>query len=260
MVNELNHHNPEYVTWKYDELSFALLGGIRIEGLHSMRVTLKIDFKTFPSIRHSLDLYNEGQTEKFVKNIAERFTHSTTYIHKAIGSLINVVEDYRLQQIDSNKLKSISNKPSLTKEQITAAENYLKQSNLLQNTNDDIGRSGVIGEEVNHINLNEGIIYIPSTARSNSRTLKLSTPQILTLHTYIHGGTRDKLKPTADELLPGNTHNIVNLLTEELKGINPQIKNALHIRASVILHWLRQHNKRQVQYMAGHKYIGSTEK
>lgn len=113
--------------------------------------------------------------------------------------------------------------------------------------------------EVNHINLNEGTIYIPSTARSNSRTLKLHTQQILTLHSYIHGGTRDKLKPKADELIPGNLHNTVNLLTEELKGINPQIKNALHIRASVILHWLRQHNKRQVQYMAGHRYINSTE-
>ena len=119
--------------------------------------------------------------------------------------------------------------------------------------------------EVNHINLSEGIIYIPSTARSNSRELKLSTGQILTLHTYIHGGTRDKLKPaaeesaTADRLLPGNLHNTISLLSEELKGINPQIKNALHIRASVILHWLRQHNKRQVQYMAGHKYITSTE-
>ena len=113
--------------------------------------------------------------------------------------------------------------------------------------------------EVTHINLNSGIIYIPSTARSNSRELKLHTQQILTLHSYIHGGTRDKLKPKADELLPGNLHNTVSLLTEELKGINPTIKNALHIRASVILHWLRQYNKRQVQYMAGHKYIHSTE-
>jgi site-specific recombinase XerD len=113
--------------------------------------------------------------------------------------------------------------------------------------------------EVNHINLNEGIIYIPSTARGNSRELKLSTQQILTLHTYIHGGTRDNLKPKAEELLPGNLNNTISALSKELQGINPVIKNALHIRASVILHWLRQHNKRQVQYMAGHKYIGSTE-
>ena len=114
--------------------------------------------------------------------------------------------------------------------------------------------------EVNHINLNDGIIYIPSTARSNSRELKLSTQQILTLHSYIHGGIREKLKPKGDELLPGNLHNTICLLTEELKGINPQIKNALYIRSSVILHWLRQYNKRQVQYMAGHKYIDSIEK
>ncbi len=92
-MEPLNHHNPELVTWKYEEILFALLGGIRIEGLHSMRVTLKVDFKTFPSIRHGLDLYNETQTEKLIKNIAERFTLSTTYIHKAIDNLINTVED-----------------------------------------------------------------------------------------------------------------------------------------------------------------------
>ncbi len=111
----------------------------------------------------------------------------------------------------------------------------------------------------NHVNVNEGTIYIPSTTRSNSRELKLATQQIIQLHTYIHGGIREKLKPKGEELLPGDLHNIINRLSEELKGINPQIKNALHIRASVILHWLRQHNKRQVQYMAGHRYIHSTE-
>jgi site-specific recombinase XerD len=113
--------------------------------------------------------------------------------------------------------------------------------------------------EINHVNLNDGIIYVPSTTRSNSRELKLSSQQIITLHTCIHGGVRDKFKPQAEELFIGNLHNIVQLLIEELKGINLQIKNAQHIRASVILYWLRQHNKRQVQYMAGHKYIHSTE-
>jgi site-specific recombinase XerD len=113
--------------------------------------------------------------------------------------------------------------------------------------------------ETSHVNVNEGTIYIPSTTRSNSRELKLATQQIIQLHTYIHGGTREKLKPKGEELLPGNLHNTITTLSEELKGINPQIKNALHIRASVILHWLRQHGKRQVQYMAGHRYIHSTE-
>ena len=114
--------------------------------------------------------------------------------------------------------------------------------------------------KVSHLNLPEGIIYIPSTARSNSRELKLATPQVLTLYQYLHDGTREKLQPKGEELLPGNLYNTVSLLIAELKGIYPQIKNAFHIRASVILCWLRQHNKRQVQYMCGHKQIGTTER
>jgi predicted transcriptional regulator len=169
MANELlNHHNPEYVTWKYEEINFALLGGIRIEGLHSMRVTLKVDFKTFPSIRHGLDLYNETQTEKLIKNIAERFTLSTTYIHKAVGNLINTVEEYRLQQIDSDKLKSVNNKPILSKEETTAAETFLKEPKLLQRTNDSIGMSGVIGEELNRL-----IMYLVFTSRKTNRPLHI---------------------------------------------------------------------------------------
>ncbi len=168
MAEALNHHNPEYVTWKHEEMLFALLGGIRIEGLHSMRVTLKVDFKSFPSIRHSLDLYNETQTEKLIKKTAERFTLSTTYVHKAIGELINTVEDYRLGQIDSNKLKAINNKPILNKEEIQAAETFLKSNNLLQITNDAIGKSGVIGEEGNRL-----IMYLVFTSRKTARPLHI---------------------------------------------------------------------------------------
>ncbi len=167
-MENLNHHNPEYVTWKYEELLFALLGGIRIEGLHSMRVTLKVDFKTYPSIRHSLDLYNETQTQKLIKNIAERFTLSSTYIHTAVGHLINTVEDYRLQQIDSNKLKSINQKIILTKEEEQEAIKFLQQQQLLKITNDSIGQSGVIGEEQNRL-----IMFLVFTSRKTARPLHI---------------------------------------------------------------------------------------
>ncbi|MDF1573072.1 MAG: hypothetical protein P1P82_15795 [Bacteroidales bacterium] len=35
---------------------------------------------------------------------------------------------------------------------------------------------------------------------------------------------------------------------------------AKQIRSSVITHWLKHYNLRQVQYMAGHKYVSSTER
>lgn len=166
VTDPLNLHNPEYITWKYEELSFALLGGIRIEGLHSMRVTLKVDFKSFPGIRHSLDLYNDSQTEKLVKKAAERFTLSTTYVHKAVGHLINTIEDYRLQQLDHQQLKLTTGRRPLTTEEQKEAEEFLKEKNLLDRTNELIGHSGVIGEELNRL-----IMYLVFTSRKTARPL-----------------------------------------------------------------------------------------
>lgn len=114
--------------------------------------------------------------------------------------------------------------------------------------------------EVGDVRLNEGKIHVPATGRSNARELKLEARQILVLHSYLYGGLRDKLKPRSEKLFPTRAMDTVYHLLEELRGINPQISNASHIRASVFLHWLRQYNKRQVQYMAGHRYIDSTEK
>jgi hypothetical protein len=167
-IADLHHQNPEYVTWQHEELHFAILGGIRIEGLHSMRVTLKIDFKSFPSLRHSLDLYNETQTEKLIKKTAERFTLSTVYVHAAVGNLTNIIEEYRLKQIELNKSKSLNQKVQLSKEEIEAAETFLKQPNLLQRTNESIGMAGVIGEEINRL-----IMYLVFTTRKTTRPLHI---------------------------------------------------------------------------------------
>jgi|GEM_PF-2221948 len=41
----LNTTNPEYITWEYDQVEVVILGGIRIDGLDRMRVTLKIQWK-----------------------------------------------------------------------------------------------------------------------------------------------------------------------------------------------------------------------
>jgi integrase/recombinase XerD len=44
-----------------------------------------------------------------------------------------------------------------------------------------------------------------------------------------------------------------------LKRKNKLIVNAKQLRASVIVKWLKMYNLRKVQYMAGHRYISSTE-
>lgn len=45
MASILNTENREYITWQYEQLNFGLLGGLKIEGLERMRVTLKVEYK-----------------------------------------------------------------------------------------------------------------------------------------------------------------------------------------------------------------------
>ncbi|MDB2520732.1 hypothetical protein N9X09_00715 [Flavobacteriaceae bacterium] len=44
------------------------------------------------------------------------------------------------------------------------------------------------------------------------------------------------------------------------KRINHTVKNSLQIRASVISNWLKNYNIREVQYMARHRNISSSER
>lgn len=53
--------------------------------------------------------------------------------------------------------------------------------------------------------------------------------------------------------------NSLHHLFRNLKELNPRVKNATQIRQSVIAIWLNRYNIRTVQYMAGHRYVSSTE-
>ncbi len=117
--------------------------------------------------------------------------------------------------------------------------------------------------EKSHINLAQGNIYIPSTRRSNSRILKLQTVQIIPMQQYFFSfipAEEQSRHGRGEKLFTGNLHSITGWLMQELRRINREIKSASQIRSSVIVGWLRQHNIRQVQYMAGHRHIGSTER
>jgi integrase/recombinase XerD len=103
------------------------------------------------------------------------------------------------------------------------------------------------------IKLNEGKIFIKGTARSNDRLLPLHVNQLLSLKQYL-----DKNK-FADHLfaVPGQR---IQYMFGQLHALNKKVINAKQIRSSVITEWLRKNNLRQVQYMAGHKYVSSTER
>ncbi len=121
--------------------------------------------------------------------------------------------------------------------------------------------SGEIAKvERSHVNLNEGKIYIPSTRKSNARHLRLQAGQVMAMQEYLDIYLTRSCQTEESWLFPGKKHSdMVASVIIQAKKIHPELTDARQIRSSVIMNWLKIHNIRQVQYMAGHKSIRSTE-
>lgn len=133
-----------------------------------------------------------------------------------------------------------------------------------------------------HLKLREGKIHIPATGKLNSRILSLEPHQILDLQEYILAvrptilaermAERSGRKPNKYQAVEDVHRLFVSMNGQEtmknsllhlnyaLRKINTRYKHGTQIRQSVITEWLKEKNLRTVQYMAGHRYISSTER
>ncbi len=138
---------------------------------------------------------------------------------------------------------------------------------------------GLLTTEVNaltlkDLKLKEGTVFIAGGRKSNERKLDLKPQQILDLMEYQMITRNELMKYATTErdllFLPaaasGQTQatdndgtNLWKRPTEELRLRQPKLVNMLHIRTSIITQWLKQYNLRQVQYMAGHRFVSTTE-
>lgn len=168
MSKKLQADNTDQLIYENDILELTVLGGIKLEGLDRMRVTVKIQEQesSRPPVRHNLDLYNDTQLEKFIRKVAEKLEIGTSVISASLSELTEELEKYRLQEI---KAKEENLKPKvklLNLGEIEEAEIFLKSKDLLQKTNELIGKSGVIGEEINRL-----LMYIIFTSRKREQPL-----------------------------------------------------------------------------------------
>ena len=158
--------NKDHLLYKHAPLDIAVLGGIRLEGLDRMRVTLKVQLENL-SIRHNLDLYNDNQTEKLIRKAAERLEVGTSVVASALIDLTDQLEQYRLEEIERQTKKEDKRK-MLSQEEVKAAKLYLSSPNLMERTMEDIGKAGVIGEETNRL-----LMYLIFTSRKRENPLHI---------------------------------------------------------------------------------------
>lgn len=138
---------------------------------------------------------------------------------------------------------------------------------------------GLITPDINKltlkdVKLREGKIYIAGGRKSAERTLDLKPYQIIELMEYLQTTRNELLKycktpgeeffisaPPSGKLVSerNDSFHVWKRLSQEIRQQNPKFINFKQVRTSVITHWLKGNNLRVVQYMAGHKYVSTTE-
>ena len=236
------------------------------------------------------DLIDYKTILKFIKYLQRKGTTKKTVKHK-IGTIkiyfkYLLSENYRVdnpvENINIKGVKRIINYNSLEADELedlyysfetenikdayhklTAKRNKIIVGLLVYqglNTNE------LIHLELEDLQLYKGKIYIKSGARSNSRALELKSWQVIAFLEYIKEVREEILERKSLEtnriFIPNNARlgNTVQHIIKKLKKTNQKVKNIHQIRASVITKWLKQYNLRQVQVLAGHRYISSTER
>jgi len=119
---------------------------------------------------------------------------------------------------------------------------------------------------VQDLQLREGKITIHAQRRTAARVMALESYQVYVLMDYLQD-VRKRLLPAGivtDRLFVQrkggeNFYGITQMLLSHLRKIDSRIKNLDQVRASVIVHWIKQYDLRKAQYLAGHKYVSSTE-
>ena len=149
-ISKLETISPELLIYDNCELKISVLGGVKLNGLDRLRVTLKIEHKEkgFLPIRHNLDLYHSQHTEQLTQKIAENLEVSPFNTSRTIEHLTQNLEKYRAEKLVAMQPKK-QEKVKLSDKEKEEALSYLKDKNLVENTKKAIAKSGLIGEETN---------------------------------------------------------------------------------------------------------------
>lgn len=200
---QINFQNPEQLIYQNEILTISVLGGIKIEGLDRMRCTLKVKHNNteYPPLRHNLDLYNDSQSEKFIRKACNKLELGMAVVSASITELTEELEKYRLSELESQNTKEAQCAP-LTEEERANALDFLQAPNLLERTNALIAQSGVVGEEVNRL-----IMYLVFTTRKTERPL-----HVVSLGASGTGKTH--LQEKVSELIPEDEKIEVTTLSE----------------------------------------------
>ena len=234
-----------------------------------------IDYKTI--LKYIKYLQRKGTTKKTVKHqigiVKNYFKYLLSENYRSDNPIENInikgvkrIINYNL--LDADELEDLYYSFETDKYQEEYHKYTSKRNKVIVGlmVYQGLNTTELIHLELEDLQLYKGKIYIKSGSRSNARMLELKSWQVIEFLEYVKEFREEILERKSLEtnriFIPNNARlgNTVLSIIKKLKQYNQKVKNIHQIRASVITNWLKQYNLRQVQVLAGHRYISSTER
>jgi site-specific recombinase XerD len=216
-------------------------------------------------------LQNEAITSNPTALIKIRGTHKRTlyniYTYEELENLCDRFYYSFVKDFNDNHIPKNQRQQSF----LSRNRNYIMYSLLIY--------QGITTNEFNNIHLDDldtikATIKIKGGIKSNPRTLPLKASQVGAILNYLenirpqfftYGEDTGKLFLALPECSKRKTENpnlkeITKGLTKQARTLDKNFLNFKQIRASVITYWLKTEGLRKTQYLAGHRYISTTER
>jgi site-specific recombinase XerD len=230
-----------------------------------------IDYKIFLLY---LETLNKRLTKKTIVGYSTSLNHYFKYLQEENYRSDNPIENLKIKGVPKTIVKNTLDFEEL--ENLYYSYQAENNSTIRKRNKIILGLliyQGLKSEDIynlklEHVKLQKGQIEIPGTRKSNGRILNLVAWQFMDIQEYqnqirpsiIYKGNHDTEQFFLSEKGRLTLRNTLKSLHDELKTYNRNYQSFDQIRNSVIVNWLGQYNLRKVQYLAGHRYISSTER
>jgi len=147
-MNNLQVHNPHFITYADTIFTIDVLGGVDLLQMERMICTLRITHKNYPPLRSTLDLYNDNQSDKLIRTLCDKWGVMLLDVSKSVHAFICQLESYKLERLrypQGDKSKEFE----MSGEEEQEAKKYLTSKNLITNLKNDLEKIGILGEEEN---------------------------------------------------------------------------------------------------------------
>jgi DNA primase catalytic core len=150
-AGRLTTSNEQKLIYLENNLQFTIWGGVEKDNIHRLKINLlvQVEEDNLRYYQDDVNLYSNGQLQRYIKGAAEELECSTTLLKTTIRQLQNELEAYRLEQIEQEQKALKPKLYQMSTAERNVAEKFLKAKGLVKNTLSGIEKSGLIGEQKN---------------------------------------------------------------------------------------------------------------